>query len=89
MELEFIVGECLAKDRDDRTGSAHDLARKLRTLSDKLRSGRSTILRTGAVPATMTAAHTLNPARPSVSRSGDGSRCAWVFPIVAGLQCDP
>jgi serine/threonine protein kinase len=62
MELEFIVGECLAKDRDDRTGAAHDLARKLRTLAEKLKSGRSTILRTGAVPATMAAAHTLNPA---------------------------
>ena len=66
MELEFIVGECLAKDRDDRTSSAQDLARKLRTLGEKLKSGRSTILRTsqmtGAVPATMTGAHTLNPA---------------------------
>ncbi|MDA1236335.1 MAG: hypothetical protein O3A53_16245 [Acidobacteria bacterium] len=66
MELEFIVGECLAKDRDDRTSAAQDLARKLRTLAEKLKSGRSTILRTsqmtGAVPATMTGAHTLNPA---------------------------
>ncbi len=66
MELEFIVGECLAKDRDDRTGAAQEVARKLRTLGEKLKSGRSTILRTtqmtGAVPAMMTGAHTLNPA---------------------------
>ncbi len=66
MELEFIVGECLAKDRDDRTGTAQEVARKLRTLAEKLKSGRSTILHTaqmtGAVPATMTGAHTLNPA---------------------------
>ncbi|MDA1236322.1 MAG: protein kinase [Acidobacteria bacterium] len=64
MELEFIVGECLAKDRDDRTSAAQDLARKLRTLAEKLKSGHSTILRTaqmtGAVPAM--AGQTLNPA---------------------------
>ena len=66
MELEFIVGECLAKDRDDRTGTAQEVSRKLRTLAEKLKSGRSTILRTtnltGTVPATMTAAQTVNPA---------------------------
>jgi serine/threonine protein kinase len=66
MELELLVGECLAKDRDDRTSTAHEVARKLRTLAEKLKSGRSTILRTsqmtGTVPATMTGAHTLNPA---------------------------
>ncbi len=66
MELEFIVGECLAKDRDDRTGTAQEVSRKLRTLAEKLKSGRSTILRTtnltGAVPATMTAGQTVAPA---------------------------
>jgi serine/threonine protein kinase/Tol biopolymer transport system component len=66
MELEFIVGKCLAKDRDDRTSAAHEVARELRTLSDKLKSGHSTVFRTapmtGAVPATMTAGHTVNPA---------------------------
>jgi serine/threonine protein kinase len=65
MELEFIVGECLAKDREDRTGAAQEVARKLRTLSDKLKSGHSTILRTGqmtgAIPATQVAAKTQNP----------------------------
>ena len=76
MELEFIVGECLAKDRDDRTGTAQEVARKLRTLAEKLRSGRSTILRTAsgtvAAPTTPNAATTLNPAvmppQSSVSR---------------------
>ena len=66
VELEFIVGECLAKDRDDRTGTAQEVSRKLRTLAEKLKSGHSTILRTSnltaGVPATMTGAHTLNPA---------------------------
>jgi serine/threonine protein kinase/Tol biopolymer transport system component len=66
MELEFIVGKCLAKDRDDRTESSREVARELRTLSDKVKSVHSTILRTssmtGAVPAAMTGAHTLSPA---------------------------
>ncbi len=65
MELEFIVGECLAKDRDDRNGTAQEVSRKLRTLAEKLKSGHSTILRstqtTGAVPATMAAGQTVNP----------------------------
>ena len=66
VELEFIVNECLAKDRDDRTATAQEVSRKLRTLAEKLKSGHSTILRTapmtGAVPATMTGAQTANPA---------------------------
>ncbi len=65
MELEFIVGKCLAKDREDRHQAAKEVAVDLRTLAEKLKSGRSTILRTaqmtGAVPATQAAAHTLNP----------------------------
>ncbi len=66
VELEFIVNECLAKDRDDRTGTAQEVSRKLRTLAEKLKSGHSTILRTtnltGAVPATMTGAQTVESA---------------------------
>jgi predicted Ser/Thr protein kinase len=66
MELEFIAGKCLAKDRDDRTASAQEVARELRTLGDKLKSGRSTILRTAnlaaGVPATLAAGQTVHPA---------------------------
>ncbi len=66
MELEFAVGKCLEKDADSRYQHASDVAVDLRNLQDKLRSGRSTILRTtpmtGAVPATMTAGPTVNPA---------------------------
>ncbi len=56
MELEWIVGKCLAKDREDRYNHAEDLMLDLRTLAEKLKSGRSTVLRTGvgaqrAVPA--------------------------------------
>lgn len=56
MELEFIAGKCLAKDAADRHQHASDIAVDLRTLGDKLQSGRSTILRTAntqlAAPAT-------------------------------------
>ena len=48
MELEFIVGKCLAKDSVDRYDSASELAKDLRSLGDKLKSGRSTILHTAA-----------------------------------------
>ena len=47
MELEFIVGKCLAKDREDRPATTQEIARDLRTLGEKLKSGRSTILNTG------------------------------------------
>ena len=65
MELEFIVGKCLAKDPADRYGNASEVAKDLRTLGEKLKSGHSTILRTSdraaGVPATMTAGQTVNP----------------------------
>jgi Tol biopolymer transport system component len=54
--LEFIVGKCLAKDREDRPATAQEVARELRTLSDKLKSGRSKIVQksptTGESPTT-------------------------------------
>ena len=46
MELEWIVGKCLAKDRKDRYGRAEDMMLDLRTLAEKLKSGGSTVLRT-------------------------------------------
>ena len=48
MELEWIVGKCLAKDREDRYGRAEDMMLDLRTLAEKLKSGGSTVLRTAA-----------------------------------------
>ena len=48
MELEWIAGKCLAKDSDSRYQNAGDLVVDLRNLQDKLKSGKSTILRTAA-----------------------------------------
>ena len=66
MELELLTSKCLAKDRDDRYQHASETAVDLRMLAEKLRSGRSTILRTtnvaAGVPAAMTAAQTVAPA---------------------------
>ena len=52
MELEFIVGKCLAKDPQDRYQRAGDAIVDLRTCADKLKSGRSATFRTGAVGTT-------------------------------------
>ena len=69
VELELLASKCLAKDREDRYQSAKEIAVDLRTLAEKLKSGRSTILRptdlTAGVPATTTTAQTLNPAETS------------------------
>ena len=48
MELEFIVGKCLSKDPGDRYDGASEIAKDLRTLGDKLKSGRSRVLQTAA-----------------------------------------
>ena len=67
IELEFTVGKCLAKNRDDRPASAQEVARELRTLGEKLTSGYSTILRTmntaAGSPTTTSASQTESPAR--------------------------
>ena len=66
IELELLASKCLAKDAADRYQHASEAAVDLRTLAEKLKSGRSTILQTtnltGGVPATMTAAQTVSPA---------------------------
>ena len=48
MELELLVNKCLAKEADRRYQSTADMVVDLETLSEKLKSGKSTILRTGA-----------------------------------------
>ncbi|MDA1315744.1 MAG: protein kinase [Acidobacteria bacterium] len=65
MELEFIVGKCLAKDRKDRPSSAEEITRDLRTLGEKLKSGRSAILHTGMA----TGAHAATAKPPQAEAS--------------------
>jgi len=43
MALEVFVAKCLAKNPDERYGSASEIARDLGTLADKLRSGHSRV----------------------------------------------
>ena len=47
MELELLVNKCLAKDAGRRYQSTADMVVDLESLSDKLKSGKSTILRAG------------------------------------------
>jgi hypothetical protein len=52
MELEWIIGKALAKDRDERYQRAEDLLVDLRGLQKKLASGKSTILKPQAASQT-------------------------------------
>ena len=67
MELERITGKCLVKGREKRYQSIADLLLDLETLREKLKSGKSAILRTGvatgthAGPADGGARHALPP----------------------------
>ena len=67
MELEFIVGKCLAKDSDQRYQSTADLIVDLGSLQEKLKSGKSTILRSGVSVATGTPA---GPTQPAPAQQG-------------------
>ena len=67
MELEWIVGKCLMKDQAQRYQSTADLIVDLENLREKLKAGKSTIMRAPARSPVGTG--TL--AGPS-SRSGDG-----------------
>ncbi len=60
MELELLVNKCLAKEADRRYQSTADMVVDLETLSEKLKSGKSTILRTGAPVGTGTPAGPLD-----------------------------
>ncbi len=87
MELEFIVGKCLAKDREDRHQSATEVAVDLRTLSEKLTSGKSTILGSRTMPAASAPMTEVDPAQaPSeASLGGRSARLAWIAASVCLL----
>ena len=79
MELEWIVGKCLAKNREDRYNHAEDMMLDLRTLAEKLKSGGSTVLRTQ--PAAQPSQAGTRHAAPV-----EGSAEAGVQPSVASQQ---
>ena len=57
MELELLVNKALAKETDRRYQSTADMVVDLESLSDKLKSGKSTILRTGPAVSDVGARH--------------------------------
>ncbi len=62
VELELLVGKCLAKDAANRYQNADDLIVDLRNLGEKLKSGKSTVLSAPAAPA----AQTSTPSRRNI-----------------------
>ena len=81
MELEWLVNKCLAKEADKRYQSTADMVVDLEMLSEKLKSGKSTILRAGAPVGTGTLAG------PSAGPSGAGTRA--VPPAETGTPAGP
>ena len=51
MELEVFIGKCLEKDSEQRYGEASELAKDLRSLADKLKSGRSRAMSAATIQA--------------------------------------
>ena len=68
MELEFIVGKCLARDVADRYAHADEIARDLRTIAEKLKSGRSAVMRTAASPPQASLVHGAASSTPNWKR---------------------
>ena len=84
MELELLVDKCLAKEADRRYQSTADMVVDLETLSEKLKSGKSTILRTSA-PVGIDA-----PAGPALSEAaGPVISATAVAPDAAPSQAEP
>ncbi len=89
VELEFMIGKCLAKDAEQRYQNTADIIVDLSNLAEKLKSGRSAILRTGAGLGTAVGTGTLAGPSP---RSSDGqaeslspARESDVAPVSSGV----
>ena len=84
MELEFIASKCLAKDPKDRYQTAADAIVDVRTCAEKLKSGRSTILRTGAATGAVAGPHgeaskvATEPVAPSAPATVPSSGRIWM-----------
>ena len=76
MELEWIVGKCLAKDIDNRYQNSGDMVVDLRNLQDKLKSGRSAIVRT-APAGSVGARHAV----PAAGDEATGTRAQHAVPL--------
>ena len=76
MELEWIAGKCLAKDIENRYQNAGDMVVDLRNLQDKLKSGKSTILRT-APAGSVGARHAV----PAAGEQATGTRAQHAVPL--------
>jgi Tol biopolymer transport system component len=79
MDLDFIVGKCLAKEPGDRPATAQEVVRELRTLADKVKSGRSTVFSVAGGAAGSMAA------RPPVVAGGRSKRERLAWGIAALL----
>ena len=86
VELEFMIGKCLAKDAAQCYQNTADIIVDLSNLAEKLKSGRSTILRTAAGAGDEVG--TGNPAGPS-PRSGDGQAESLTLPRASGVELTP
>ncbi len=77
MELELLVNKCLAKEADRRYQSTADMVVDLETLAEKLKSGKSTILRTTNPVASI-------PTATAPNQTASRAR-TWLWPTVAAL----
>ncbi len=70
MDLEFIVGKCLSKDREERYKDVADIAVDLKSLRKKLESGKSRVM-PSAPGASRPAATQIRPAESGQVSAGD------------------
>jgi serine/threonine-protein kinase len=82
MELELLVNKCLAKDADRRYQNAVEMVVDLETVSDKLKSGKSTILRTSPL---LSGAGTQPTASPA-SFPGAGDQALAPYRVIETLE---
>ena len=86
VELEFMIGKCLAKDAEQRYQNTADMIVDLSNMAEKLKSGKSRALRTAA--ALGDTVGTGNLAGPS-PRSGDGQAERLSLPQEADSEPTP
>ncbi len=86
MELEFIVGKCMAKSADDRYQHANEIAVDLRTLGEKLKSGKSRVVSAGGgLSKSIERTRVDAPSLPETGRGGAKRDrlvwCVWHAPL--------